>query len=63
MAKDYNFGTSVGTLTTIITALDSIQTALKKQLAEHKEALKEQHEDDLTKAAAALKVGPVETGA
>jgi hypothetical protein len=70
MAKDYNFGTSVDTLTTIITALDQIQTALKKQRAEHIEALKEVHAQELAQAAAAAAAGkttpaaaPVGTGA
>ena len=54
MAKDFNFGTSVETLTTIITAIDTVQTALKKQRAEHIEALREQHAEGMAKAAAEL---------
>ena len=57
MAKDFNFGTSVDTLATIITALDSITTALKKQRAEHLQALKEQHADELGKASAGINTG------
>lgn len=52
MDKDFNFGTSVETLTTIITALDQIQQALKKQRAEHQQALKAQHAAELAAAAA-----------
>jgi hypothetical protein len=51
MSKDYNFGTSVDALNTIITALDTIKIALSRQRDEHKQALREQHTDGLSDAA------------